>query len=72
MKPRDLTTITISKDTHQRLLNLPFARDAVSHAVFNPDGTVSFTVPPHIRDALEIIHPDTDMAIQDLLGLKTH
>lgn len=64
--------ITISKETHQKLVALPFARDAVSHAVFNPDGTVSFAVPSHIREALNIIHPDPDMAIQNLLGLKPH
>lgn len=65
-------TITISKDTHQKLVALPFAREAVSQAVANNDGTVSFQVLPYIREALDIIHPDHDMAIQLLLGLKTN
>lgn len=65
-------TLTISRETHQRLVALPFARDAMSHAVPNDDGTITFPVPPHIRDALHRLHPDPDMAIQILLGLKTH
>ena len=65
-------TITISQDTHRKLINLPFAREAVSNAVANNDGTVSFPVMPYIHEALGIIHPDPDMAIQLLLGLKTN
>lgn len=64
--------ITISGDTHQRLVALPFSREATSNAVANLDGTVSFPVQPHIRDALSILHPDPDLAIQLLLGLKTN
>lgn len=39
----DPFTVTISRDTHQRLVALPFAREAVSHAVANQDGTVTAT-----------------------------
>jgi len=65
-------TVTISKETHQRLVALPFCRDATSQAVANNNGTVSFTVPPHIHTALKALHDDTEMAIQILLGLKTN
>jgi hypothetical protein len=69
---KDFTIITISRETHQRLLAVPLARDAVSRVVLNPDGTVSFPVRPDTREALRILHPDPDMAIQLLLGLKTN
>lgn len=68
----DTITITISKETHQKLVALPFARNSISHAVSNEDGSISFAVPPHINDALRELHPDHDMAIQMLLGQKTN
>ncbi len=71
VKP-DFIVITISRQTHQNLLALPIARDAVSRVVHNSDGTVSFPVSPYTREALHILHPDPDMAIQLLLGLKTN
>lgn len=64
--------ITISQDTHRRLVELPFASDAQSSATLNEDGSISFAVRPSLHASLLDAHPDPDRAIQILLGLKTN
>lgn len=72
MRTKTFTVITISRDTHQRLVNLPLAMDAKSTAVFNDDGSVSFPVGLDVHAELLDVHDDMDLAIQILLGLKTN
>lgn len=72
MKSEGFTTITISRETHQRLVNLPWAQDAKSTAVMNEDGTVTFPIGLDVHANLLDVHEDVDLAIQILLDLKTN
>lgn len=64
--------ITISQETHRRLVDLPLASNAKSSATLNEDGSISFAVRPSLHASLLDVHPDPDRAIQILLGLKTN
>ncbi len=72
MKPIDFTTITISKETHQRLVALPWLTSTKSSAVMNADDTVSFSISLDTHAQLLEVHQDIELAIQMLLGLKTN
>lgn len=64
--------ITISQETHRRLVELPIASNAKSGATLNEDGSISFAVRPSLQASLLDVHPDPDRAIQILLGLKAN
>lgn len=72
MKSSDTVMITISKETHQRLVSLPWERDAKSSAVMNANGTVTFPVRRDQHAELLDIHEDVELAIQILLNIKTN
>lgn len=72
MKLNDSTTITISKETHQQLVALPWLTSSKSSAVMNPDGTVTFPIKKDTHAQLFDVHQDVELAIQLLLGLKTN
>lgn len=71
MKP-NFIVITISKETHRQLINLPWVTDAKSTAVYNDDGTVSFPIGCDTKTELDKVHADPDRAVQIMLGLKTN
>jgi len=72
VKRKDFKPITISKETHQRLVNLPWLQNAKSTAVVNPDGTVTFPIGLDTHAQLLDVNEDVELAIQMLLGLKTN
>lgn len=72
MKRKNFTTITISKETHQRLLSLPWLTSSKSTAVMNEDGTVTFPIGLDTHARLLELHQDVELAIQMMLGLKTN
>jgi hypothetical protein len=72
VKNSDFTTITISKETHQQLVNLPWFVNAKSSAVMNRNGTVTFPVGLDLHAKLLDVHEDVELAIQIFLGLKTN
>lgn len=72
MKLNNFTTITISKETHQRLVALPWLTSTKSSAVMNADGTVTFSINLDTHAQLLEVHQDIELAIQMLLGLKTN
>lgn len=66
------TVITISKEAHDRLLTFYDGPMDLSLTTINADGSVSFPVPHRTLRNLANIHPDVELAVRIITGLKTN
>jgi hypothetical protein len=64
---RPAVPVTVSANTYRRLVNFALPGGAITGRD-NGDGTVTFSIPAYIADALRMVDTDPERALHDLLG----